>query len=157
MNMPVSFSDVVAILALLLSLVATITTIRFNRQQQSLIASQELLNQRLLAREENEARVSAQADLSANLVQVGKHNWRLKIYNRGKAAARNVTIKSPEKDGFLIQSDVDSKFPLESLEPAHAVELIASVHLGSASKHEVTLCWSDDLNDSRKKTIYVTL
>lgn len=157
MNIPVSFSDILAILALLLSLIATITTIRFNGRQQSLLASQEMLNQRLLAREENEARASTQADLSANLVKVGKHGWRLKIYNRGRAAARNVTVESTKENGLLIQSDVDSKFPLASLEPAHGVELMALVHMGSPSKHEVTLRWTDDLNDSNEKTIYVTL
>jgi len=157
MNVSVSFSDILAALALVLSLIATITTIRFNGRQKFLIDSQELLNQKLLAREENDARVGAQADLSANLVKVGKHGWRLKIYNRGRVAARNVTIECAETDGLFIQSEINSKFPLESLEPAHGVELIASVHMGSQSKHRVTLRWSDDLRDSNEKTVYVTL
>lgn len=150
-------SDVLACLALVLSLIATVNTIRFNSRQKSLIDSQERLNQRLLAREETDAEANTRADLSANLVRAGKGNWRLKVYNRGKAPARNVTIELPQGDDLLIMSDVNSKFPLELLEPAHGVELIALVHLGSASKHEVTLRWSDDFDTTNSKTVYPTI
>ena len=157
--MSISFTagDVFAALALLLSLVATVTTIRFNTRQKSLVESQELLNQRLLAREESDANASAQADLSANLVQVGKSSWRLKIYNRGRAVARNVMIELPEGDDLLIQSDVDSKFPLERLEPAQGADLVALIHMNSMRKRQVTLSWSDDFRDSNRKTVFVTV
>ncbi len=157
MALSFTISDVLAALALVLSLVATVATARFNARQKSLIESQELLNRRLLAREQSEAAASEQADLSASLVKVGQSNWRLKIYNRGKAAARNVTITTAEDDDLLIQEDVVSKFPLELLEPAHGVDLISLIHLGSKSKHEVTLGWSDDFRDSNTKTVYVTI
>jgi hypothetical protein len=126
--------DILAGVALVLSLVATVTTIRFNVRQNSLIESQRRLNERLLIRD-----------------------WRLKVYNRGKAAARNVKIVMPADDDLLIPSDVNSKFPLEILEPAHGVDMIASVHFGSKSKHEVTLSWSDDFSDTNEKTTYVTI
>ncbi|MRS13264.1 MAG: hypothetical protein EG823_09415 [Actinobacteria bacterium] len=157
--MSISFApgDVVAVLALVLSLVATITTIRFNSRQKSLIESQELLNQRLLAREESDAQAAKRADLSASLVKTGKNNWRLKVYNRGKAVARDVTIEWPDDDDLLIQSDVASKFPLEMLEPAHGVELLALVHMGSRSKHEITLRWRDEFDDTNEKKVYPTL
>lgn len=156
MSVSVTLGDVVAAVALILSIVATVTTIRFNGRQKSLIESQELLNQRLLAREENDAQLCRQADLSANLVKVGK-SWRLKIYNKGKAPARNVTIAWPEDEDLLTQSDVDSKFPLEVLEPQQGVDLFARVYLGSRSKHQIILHWSDDLAQSNEKTVYLTL
>lgn len=157
MALSFTLSDVFAVLALVLSLVATVATVRFNARQKSLIESQELLNRRLLAREQSEAEASAQADLSASLVNVGQHTWRLKVYNRGKSAARNVTIETADDDDLLVQSDVDSKFPLELLEPAHGVDLIALVHMNSKSKHEVTLGWSDELRASNSKTVWVTI
>lgn len=156
MSISLTLGDALAVLALVLSLVATVTTIRFNSRQKSLIESQEQLNQRLLAREESDSQAAKRADLSASLIKTGK-NWRLKVYNRGKAVARNVTIECPDDDDLLIQSDVDSKFPLELLEPAHGVELLALVHLGSRSKHEITLRWSDEFSDSNEKTVYPTL
>jgi hypothetical protein len=157
MDVSVTVGDVVGALALVLSVVATVNAIRFNSRQKSLIETQELLNQRLLAREESDAEANRRADLSANLIKVGKSNWRVRVYNRGKAAARNVTVHWPPDDDLLIQSDVDSKFPLEVLEPAHGVELHALVHMGSRSKHEITLRWSDDLSRTNEKTVYPTL
>ena len=157
MSRSFTLGDIFAALALVLSLIATATTIRFNVRQRSLIASQERLNQRLIAREESEANAGMRADLSANLVKIGKGNWRLKVYNRGRAVARNVQIALPSGDALLVPSDVDSKFPLELLEPAHGVELLASVHFGSKSKHEVTLRWSDDFSEGNEKTVFVTI
>ena len=157
MSASFTFGDVLAALALLLSIIATVTTIRFNRRQKSLNESQELLNQRLLAREESDARAGKQADLSANLVKMGSSNWRLKIFNRGKAVARDVTIAWPQDDDLLILSDVNSKFPLEMLEPMQGVELIALIHMNSKSKHQLTLRWSDDFDPANEKTVYPTL
>lgn len=157
MNVSITFADVLAGLALVLSVVATVTTIRFNGRQKSLIKSQELLNQRLLEREENDAQADRKADLGANFIKLGKSNWRLKIYNKGKAAARNVTIACEEADNLLIQSDVDSKFPLEVLEPMQGVELLASVDFSSKTKHTIVLRWADDFSDSNEKTVYPTL
>jgi len=152
-----TFSDIVAVLALLLSVVATMATIFFNHRQKSLIRSQDALNQRLLAREEDDARAARKADLSANLVKLSKSDWRLKVFNRGKAAARNVTLDWPKDDDLLIPGDVESKFPLEVLEPMQGVELLASVHFGSKSKHELTIRWADDFDQHNEKTVYPTI
>ncbi|MGB4441674.1 MAG: hypothetical protein WBJ62_05560 [Coriobacteriia bacterium] len=157
MRVSLQIGDVFAGLALVLSVIATVTTVRFNSRQKSLIESQELLNQRLLTREENEARADRRADLGANLIKLGKSNWRLKVYNKGKAPARDVTISCPDGDNLLIQSDVNSKFPLEVLEPMQGVELHAAVYLGSKSKYTITLRWADDFSDSNEKTVYPTL
>lgn len=156
MDAAITVGDIVAALALVLSIVATINTIRFNSRQKSLIETQELLNQRLLAREEDHAQANQRADLSANMVKLGK-NWRVKVYNRGKSVARNVRVEWPEDEHLLIASDVESKFPLEVLEPAHGVELHTMVYLGSKSKHEITLRWSDDSSDENENTVYLTL
>lgn len=153
----ITVGDIVAALALVLAIVATVNTIRFNSRQKSLIETQELLNQRLLAREESDAEASQRADLSANVIKVGRSDWRVKVYNRGRAVARNVTLSWPSDDGLLMQSDVDSKFPLEELEPAHGVELHALAYMGSRSKHEITLRWSDDFSKTNEKTVYLTV
>ncbi len=147
--------DVIAALALVLSIVATVTTMRFNRRQKSLIASQDLLNRRLLEREESDSEAARRADLGANLAKVTDSRWRLKVFNRGRSAARNITVST---DGdLLLQDDIDSKFPLEILEPQQGVELLARVHLGSASKHAITLNWDDDAQEANTKTVYVTV
>lgn len=157
--MTISFtpSDIVAGLAFFLSAYATWKTVQFNDRQKSLIESQERLNRRLLEKEDDETREERKANLGATFIKLGSNNYRLKIWNKGKATARNVSIEALEGGDCLIQSDIDGKFPLEILEMHQSVELIAAVHMGTKSKHPIKLCWSDDFNDMNEKVVYPTL
>jgi hypothetical protein len=154
---PLTTGELLAALALLLSVYATGMTIRFNSRQKSLIKSQELLNKRLLAREDDQARADKQADLGADFVKLGGSDWRLKVFNKGKAAARNVNLSFPEGNHCFSQADIDSKFPLEILEPMQSVQLLAAIDFESASKHPIRLAWADGLSETNAKTVYPTL
>ena len=150
-------SDVVAALALFLSVYATWKTVQFNDRQRSLIESQKQLNERLLAKEDDEAQVEQKADLGVAFIRLGRTNYRLKIWNKGKAPARNVTFEPLGESHCFIQSDIDEKFPLEVLEIHQSVELFAAVGMGTKSKHQVKLCWSDAFSVANEKVFYPTL
>jgi hypothetical protein len=85
-------SALVAFAALILSWISLSKTSRFNRRQDELAATTEALNRLLIERETQAGQDSKRADLSANLITVGKSNWRLKVFNRGKGTARNVRL-----------------------------------------------------------------
>lgn len=154
---PVTVGDCIAALALLLSLYAAIATARFNKRQRQLIEGQDKLNAVVFARETAEAVEAKRAELGATFSATGSSNHRLKVWNRGKAPARNVRIEFPEGNECLIESDVDSKFPMELLEPHHSVELIAVVGLNTKRKHPMRLRWDDDSGDDHQKMVYPTL
>jgi len=149
--------DIIAGLALLLSGYATWKTFKFNERQKSLIESQEKLNSLLLEKEAGAALNGKKADLGAGFIKLGNSKYRLKIWNKGKSTARNVRIEFPEGNEVLLESEVENKFPLESLETFQSVELIAAVHFGSKSKHIVRLIWSDEANDHNEKLVYPTI
>ena len=155
--MSIGLSEILATVALLPSAYATWKTLKFNERQKSLIESQQLLNQRLLAREDTEQRVGKQAEMGATFVKIGSSSYRLKIWNKGKSAARNVRIEFPDGNDCFIESDVQSKFPLEVLEPHQFVELIAAVGMDTKRKHTLSLLWSDELQTHNQKTLYPTL
>ncbi len=157
MAISVTSSDIVAGLAFCLSAFATWKTVQFNDRQKSLIESQERLNKRLLEKEDDETREDKKANLGATFIKIGSNNYRLKIWNKGKATARNVSIEALEGSDCLIQSDIDGKFPLEILEMHQSVELIAAVHMGTKRKHSIKLCWSDDFSFTNEKILYPTL
>ncbi len=157
MAISLTLSDIVAGLALLLSAYATWKTVQFNDKQKSLIESQERLNRRLLEKEDAESNEEKKADLGATFIKLGSSNYRLKIWNKGKAVARNVSIEFPEGNDCLVESDIKGKFPLETLDTHQSVELIASVHMGTKSKHAIKLCWADDLGPANEKVVYPTL
>ena len=150
-------SDILSGLAFLLSAFATWKTVRFNDRQKSLIEIQERLNNRLLEKEQEASAGEKKADLGAAFLKLGSSKYRLKIWNKGKATARNVYLEFPDGNDCLIQSDIDGKFPLEILEPHQSVELIAAVGMDTKSKHTIKLRWADDSSESNEKVVYPTL
>lgn len=157
MPFSISSSDIIAGLALLISAYAAWKTVQFNDKQKSLIESQEKLNQRLLEKEDADSIADKKADLGATFIKIGSSKYRLKIWNKGKTTARNVSIEFPEGNDCIIQSDVSEKFPLESLDTHQSVELIAAVHMGTKSKHVIKLVWADEFSQNNEKTVYPTL
>lgn len=157
MPVTIDVGDVIAGMALMLSGYATWKTFRFNERQKSLIESQEKLNHLLLEKETNQSESEKKADLGASFIKLGSNKYRLKIWNKGKAAGRNVRIEFPEGNDLVLQSDVDNKFPLESLDTFQSVELVAAVHMGTKRKHIVRLIWSDDSAEHNEKIVYPTL
>lgn len=149
--------DVIALLALVVSGYAAWTTSKFNGRQKSLIESQQKLNALLLVKEESEAVEGKKADLGATLIKIGTNNYRVKIWNKGKAPARNVSIDFPDGNDLIIESEVEQKFPLEVLDRLQGVELIAAVHMGTKPKHALRLNWSDDFMDTNEKIVYLTV
>ncbi|UKE74485.1 hypothetical protein [Xanthomonas graminis] len=152
-----STGDVIAVAAFLLSAYATWKTYQFNEKQKGLIESQERLNKLLLEKEAGEASNTKRADLGANFIKLGGNQYRLKIFNKGKSVARNVSIEFPEGNDCLIDSDIEAKFPLERMDPHQSVELIAAVHMETKSKQVIKLYWSDDHAENNEKLVYPTI
>ena len=157
MGITINSPDVIAGLALLVAAYAAWTTSKFNTRQKSLIESQEKLNALLLEKEKNGAVDDKKADLGAAFIKLGSSNYRLKIWNKGKAPARNVLIDFPDGNDVVLQSDVNNKFPLEFLDKFQSVELIAAVMMDTKRKHTVRLIWSDDFNGNNEKIVYPTI
>lgn len=157
--MPVTIDagDVIAGLAFLLSGYATWQTVSFNKKQKSLVESQEKLNNLLLEKENEGAVKEKSADLGASFIKLGSSKYRLKIWNKGSATARNVRIEFPEGNDVVSDSEVSNKFPMESLERHQSVELIAAVHMQTKRKLVIRLIWEDDAETHNEKLSYPTL
>ncbi|MCG6211657.1 hypothetical protein K6U56_06725 [Vibrio furnissii] len=157
--MPVTIDagDVIAGLAFLLSGYATWQTVSFNKKQKSLVESQEKLNNLLLEKENDDAIKEKHADLGAAFIKLGSSKYRLKIWNKGSATAKNVRVEFPEGNDVVIESELADKFPMESLERYQSVELIAAVHTQTKRKHVIRLIWEDDAQPHNEKLSYPTL
>lgn len=157
MNVQIDLGDIVAAVALLISGLSALATLLFYRHQQKINLTTEKLNQLLIKRETEQDQEKQKADLSANFIKVGKHNHRLKVFNRGKCDARNVRIELPTGNGPLIASDVHSKFPVPVMEQHQSIELIAAVSMGSPTRMTIKLIWDDDSGMNNEKIVMPTL
>ncbi|HCH5095908.1 hypothetical protein NDJ85_22600 [Vibrio parahaemolyticus] len=151
------FGDGIALLALGLSGYATWRTIQFNKRQDSLVETQNKLNELLLAKETEEVIDDRKADLGASIVKLGNHKYRLKIWNKGHAEAQNVVVEFPDGNELVPESELQSKLPYESLEKHASIELVAVVHMQTPRKHKLKLCWSDEYRNKNEKIVYPTL
>ena len=149
--------DLLALLALVLSGFATWKTLQFNKRQEELIESQQSLNRRLAQREDKEDNESKQAVLGAAFIKLGSSSWKLRIGNKGKAAARNVRLTILAGQESFIASDLKSKFPMEVLHPHQSVDLIAAVGMGSPSKYEIRFEWEDAFQTHNQITVFPTI
>lgn len=110
------------------------------------------LNRLLIEREQAETVASKKADLSANIVQVGRTNYRLKVFNRGKSIARNVRLIDLASDNsLLITDELQRKFPVHVLEQHQSVELIVAVSNSSGLQIHIKLIWDDETGKDYEK------
>ena len=150
MSISISFSDIIAALALLISAYVA-------WQQRGLGASQKCLNELYLKQGEASDLDASKANLGASFINIGKHSYRLKIWNQGKASAQNVRIEILDGNRVFLESDIKSKFPLEILEPHGSVELLAAISIGSKNKYHIKLIWDDKAGKNQEKSLYPTI
>ncbi|MBW1616184.1 MAG: hypothetical protein JRJ49_06550 [Deltaproteobacteria bacterium] len=143
MDLKIDVGDIIAGIALLLAVYA-------NWRNFTLLESQKKLNQ---IRIENEKK----ADLKASFIKHGKNGYKLEICNKGNSVARNVRLEFPEGyGGIFMQNEIDSKFPLESLEKFESVKLIAVFTQETKPNHTVKFIWNDEAKKDNEKIVYPT-
>ena len=149
--------ETLGMLSVLIALYAAVITRMFYVAQNNLNETQKQLNNLLLKKERLELSENSKAEVAVNLLRVGSQKYRIKVYNKGKAAARNVSLSFEDDCDIILPDDYDSKFPMEVIEPKSSVELIASVTMMSKSKYEVTAFWEDSTSGVNSKKSIITI
>lgn len=157
MPIKIDLSDIVALLALGLSLYSMRKTFEFNRRQNEFAETANKLNTLLLEKESQGALDQKRADISADFIKVGQNERSLRVFNKGRSLARDVRIEFPEGTGVLIPDEVQDKFPIPILEQDQSVELIAAVTFGSSSRMTIKLIWNDESGADNEKTLTPTI
>lgn len=141
-------------LALLLAGISLYKNHRSDKRQDELAATTEQLNRLLIERETQAGQDSKRADLSANLITVGKSNWRLKVFNRGKGTARNVRLIDLQEEGsVLAQNIIRQKFPVPILEQHQWVEVAALQLMAGPARARIKLIWDDETGSDHEKEL----
>lgn len=155
--MQISFSDIISIIALVISSIASFMTYRLGRRQTSLIDDQKNLNSLLLEKEKSIATKQHQAELGASLTNRGSGKYKVLIWNRGPNVAKDISIEFPEGNQLCMDNEIAEKFPLASLEVHQNVELFAIIHNQTPTKHLLRIHWTDVSGDAQTKDVTLTI
>ena len=142
------FNLVVALLALVFSAVTYFTHDRRLKRQEAQINSYQLQKQ------EEEKLEQKKAVVRANVVKGDKGRRIIKVYNAGKAIARNIDMKLLGEGEFICGNN---PFPYEFLNPQDGTELVLFLHMQSPDKLLIELSWEDDFQLSNTHQQMLTL
>lgn len=155
--MTIGAGDIIAFLALVTSLYAIYQNHKTNQRQAGLLDMEIKLNELMIQKEQEEVLSKLKADIKGRYYKVGTNQHRLKLWNDGLGAAKNVSIDFNAQDGIpLLWDDIESKFPIH-LESKQSVELLASVSMGTPRKHSILVKWHDETGIEKSKELVLTL
>lgn len=103
---------------------------------------------------EQEKTESTLACVEARIVNISRGQYRLKIWNSGRATAYNVDYKMAEDSGAII---VEPKVPYEFLEAGKSFEENILIHLGTKSKFGLITTWIDEEGQTHSKEQIVSI
>lgn len=154
MSVQIDSGDVIAGIALVIAVYSAWITARFNKRQAAFEETNERLNLMLIEKEAAESKAQTAADVSANFYKVGKHDYRLKVFNRGKGVARNVRFEALDAGDLFMEDEIARKFPAPVMEQHSSVELIGCVVSGSPSRAHIRITWDDDTGEGHQKELH---
>lgn len=141
-------------LAIVLSLVSYIDSRKANKVQDRLNEIEEKLRKYALEEKEIERVEAKKACVEARIINISKGNYKMKIWNSGKATAYNVDFKISEECRGMIWRD---KVPYEFLESGKSFEEHVIVHNGTPKKFKVITTWTDNQGVTYSKEQIVTV
>ncbi|MGE9310329.1 hypothetical protein ACLOAU_01680 [Niabella sp. CJ426] len=132
---------VISAVALLLSLYT------YFRHDAKIKKQNALINQFQLERFKKETDSEKKAIIEANVVKSEKGRRIIKVYNKGKATARNVIVTFPGETNLIIP-DYPSSIDIR---PQNSIEIIAFAYEGSSGNTlKIDFEWQDDFRLDNK-------
>ncbi len=133
----------IALLAVVISTVSLILSRRTQEKQFEFEAINAALAKKQLELISKEETNQEKARVVAELVKVGRTDFRFVILNQSSVMATNVDfdIDKNSPDNPLVQNECKEKLPYPFLQPGQSFTLIAALHLGSAMNYNTPLSW----------------
>lgn len=142
-------SIAVSVFALLGSLLTYVV------HERKLKAQEAKINAYQLRKFEEEEREAKKAAVRANLVQRDRSRYTLKVYNKGKAPAKNIKLQILRPEGYDLDI-LGNPFPLEILNEHENIDVSVYPDKESPDQVFIKLTWNDDSgNDNKHEQILV--
>lgn len=133
--------DVLGLIISILALAASVFT--YLKHDKKLKDQERRINDYQLKQIEKEYLASKKAEIRGNIVKGLKQgNRTLKIFNSGRAVARNIRVEGLEVNGLWHRAD--KLFPYELMNPQDYTELIIQLYVGYPSTIKLRYIWDDE-------------
>ena len=136
------YSLVISVLAL----IASVFT--YLRHDKKLKEQECRINEYQLKQIEKEDLESKKAAIRGNIVKGLKGGRTLKVYNSGRATARNIRVEGLDVNGLIHRAD--ELFPYELMNPQDYTEVIIHLVVGCPSTIKLKYIWDDEFGDNNE-------
>lgn len=137
----------------LLSLIAIIGTVfTYFKHDRKIKAQEKLINDYQLDKIKEEKIQKRQAIVRASLITGTKGHRILRVYNKGKATARNIRLIIKDEPNYLYASN---PFPFPALNESENVDLTIHLHDSSPDNMSFEIVWDDEYkaDNSHEQTV----
>ena len=129
-----------------LALIASVFT--YLRHDKKLKEQERRINEYQLKQIEKENLENKKAAIRGNIVKGLKGGRTLKVYNSGRATARNIRVEGLNVNGiFYMRRDI---FPYELMNPQDYTELTMHLTYGCPSTIKLKYIWDDEFGDNNE-------
>lgn len=141
--------------SLILSILAILGSIfTYTIHDRKIKAQEKLINDHQIGKIEEEKIQKTQATVRATLIKGNKGHRILRVYNKGKATARNVRLIVKDEPNYLYATN---PFPFSALNEHENVDLKIRLHMGSPDNISFEILWDDEYAENNRHSQVVQL
>ena len=147
---------VVAIAAFVVSLGALIfSAYTYSKHDKKIKAQEQIINDYQINKIKKEDEESRKANIKGNIYPGNKGKLILKVFNSGKAIARNIRVEGLDVDSLIVIGK--ELFPYELMNPQDNTELTLWITKDSPSTIRLRYIWDDDFGQNNEFEQVLTL
>lgn len=147
---------IVAIAAFVVSLGALVfSAYTYSKHDKKIKAQEQIINDYQINKIKREEEDSRKAYIKGNIYPGSKGKLILKVFNSGKAIARNIRVEGLDVDSLVVIGK--DLFPYELMNPQDNTELTIWITKDSASVIKLKYIWDDDFGQNNEFEQVLTL
>ena len=141
---------IVSSLSLLVAFISLIQSAKARKQQRKINEIELKLKQYAMDKAAKEREEANAPCVQARIIEMGKRDHRLKVWNSGGKTAYNVDIDFQDNPGIINMDH--TKLPFEELDPMKSFELTLLVEYSASRKGKVLTMWEDENHNHMEKS-----
>ena len=132
-----------------------VSVFTYFKHDKKIKAQEQIINDYQINKIAKENEESKKASIRGNIIKGDRGKRTLKVYNCGKAAARNIRVEGLDIESLAVMRN--GLFPYELMNPQDYTELIIHIVKDSPSTIKLKYIWDDDFGRNNEFEQVLTL